>query len=141
MFTEVSVTQSVDDVDLPCPSAAISIPAPLVSVMPVQDVDEEEASEIEADEASEAELQGNIELLSILRTPPLQRAAKRRAETVQVFGWTDLLKGFVLHHVMCRLSVWQGGTDKRRRMPEAVATPDDEGEASCALLLTISERE
>ena len=49
VFIEVPVTESVDGVDLLCPSAAISMLAPLVSVVPVQDVDDEEASEVEAD--------------------------------------------------------------------------------------------
>ena len=34
VFTEVPVAESVDDVDLPCPSAAIPMPAPLLSVVP-----------------------------------------------------------------------------------------------------------
>ena len=45
VFTEVPVTESVDDVDLPCPSAAIPMPAPLLSVVPGHVSDSEEASE------------------------------------------------------------------------------------------------
>ena len=72
VFTEVRVIESVDDVDLPCPSVAMFAPDPLVCVMPVQDANEEEALQVEANEAYEAELQENIELLLVPRTPPLQ---------------------------------------------------------------------
>ena len=39
VFTEVPMTEFVDDVDLPCPSAAIPMLAPLLSVVhgPVSD--------------------------------------------------------------------------------------------------------
>ena len=76
MFTEVPVTEFVDDVDLPCPSNAIPMPLPLVSVVPMQDADGEEASEVEVDVPQE-----NIELLSVFGMPPLQRAAKMGAQT------------------------------------------------------------
>ena len=57
-------------------------------------------------------------------------------------GWTDLPKGFVLHHVMYMLSVWPVRTGKRaREAREAVQTSDDEGTLSCAVMLTMSERE
>ena len=48
VFTEVPVTEPVDDVDLPCPSAAIPMPAPLLSVVPGPVSDSEVASEAEA---------------------------------------------------------------------------------------------
>ena len=83
VFTEVPVTESVDDVDLPCPSAAIPMPAPLLSVVPGPVSDPEEASEAqaEADEASRAEVDDSIDVLSVPGTTPVQRAAKKRAET------------------------------------------------------------
>ena len=49
VFTEVPVTESVDDVDLPCPSAAIPMPAPLLSIVHGPVSDSEEASEAEAE--------------------------------------------------------------------------------------------
>ena len=83
VFTEVPVTESVDDVDLPCPSAAIPMPAPLLSIVPGHVSDSEEASEAqaEADEASGTEVEDNIDVPSVPGTPPVQRAAKRRAKT------------------------------------------------------------
>ena len=83
VFTKVPVTESVDDVDLPCPSAAIPMPAPLLFVVPGHVSDSEEASETqaEADEASGAEVEDNIDVLSVPGKPAVQRAAKRRAET------------------------------------------------------------
>ena len=83
VFTEVPVTESVDDVDLPCPSAAIPMPAPLLSVAPgpVSDSGEALEAQVEADEASGAEVDDNIDVLSVPGTRPVQRAAKRRAET------------------------------------------------------------
>ena len=81
VFTKVPVTEFVDEVDLPCPSAAIPMPAPLLSVVlgPVSDV--EEALEVEAHEASEAQMDDKIDVLSLRDTPPVQRASKRRAQT------------------------------------------------------------
>ena len=83
VFTEVPVTKAVDDVDLPCPSTAIPMLAPLLSVVPGAVLDSEEASEAEADadEASGAEVDDNIVVLSVAGTRPVQRAAERRAET------------------------------------------------------------
>ena len=81
VFTEVPVTESVDDVDLPCPSAAIPMPAALLSVVPAPVSESEEASEAEAHEASEGEIDNNIDALSLPDTPLVQRAAKRRAAT------------------------------------------------------------
>ena len=68
VFTEVPVTESVDDVDLPCPSAAIPMPAPLLSVVPGHVSNSEEASEAqeEADEASGAEVEDNINVCNDL---------------------------------------------------------------------------
>ena len=44
VFTELPMTESMDDVDLSCPSAAIPTPAPLPSVVPGPVSDSEEAS-------------------------------------------------------------------------------------------------
>ena len=64
-FTEVPVTKSVDDVDLPCPTVAILMPASLLFVVPGPVSDSEEASEAqaEADEASGAEVDDYIDVL------------------------------------------------------------------------------
>ena len=80
VFGEVPVTEYVDDVDLPCPSAAIPRLAPLLCVIPGPISDAEEASEVAAYQASEAEMDDNIDVLSVPGTTPLQTAAKRRAE-------------------------------------------------------------
>ena len=134
VFTEVPVTKSVDDVDLPCPSAAISMPAPLVSVVPVKVSEAEEASEVEADKASEANVHENIEALSVPGTPPLQRAAKRRAKT-QV---GRLAKRFrAAPRDVHAQRVARENRQRARQAREAVQTSDDESEASCAVLLTI----
>ena len=57
--------------------------APLLSVVPGHVSDSEKASEAqaEADEASGAEVEDNIDVVSVSGTPRVQRAAKRRAET------------------------------------------------------------
>ena len=74
VFTQVPVTEFVDDVDLPCPSPVISMPAPLLSIVPGPVSDSEEASEAEAeaDEAAGAEVDDNIDVLSVPGTPPVQ---------------------------------------------------------------------
>ena len=59
------------------------MPAPLLSIVP-RPVSESEGAagvKVEADEASRAEVDDNIDVLSVPGTPPVQRAAKRRAET------------------------------------------------------------
>ena len=83
VFTEVTVTESADDSDLPCPSVAIPMPAPLLSVVPgpVSDSNETSEAQAEADEASGAEVDDNIDVLSVPDTRCVQGAAKRRAET------------------------------------------------------------
>ena len=140
VFTEVPVTESVDDVDLPCPSAAIPMPAPLLSVVPGHVSDSEEASEAqaEADEASGAEVEDSIDVLSIPDTPPVQRAAKRRAET-----WLDrLAKRFrAAPRDVHAQRVARENRQRAREAREAVQTSDDEGTLSCAVMLTMSERE
>ena len=140
VFTEVPVTESVDDVDLPCPSAAIPMPAPLLSVVPGHVSDSEEASEAqaEADEASGAEVEDNIDILSVPGTPPVQRAAKRRAET----RLDRLAKKFraAPRDVHAQRVARENG-QRAREAREAVQTSDDEGTLSCAVMLTMSERD
>ena len=140
VFTEVLVTESVDDVDLPCPSAAIPMPAPLLSVVPDPVSDSEEASEAEAeaDKTSGAGVDNNIDVLSVPSTPPVQRAAKRRAET----RLDRLAKRF--RAAPCDVIAERVAGENRERAREAreaVQTSDGEGTVSCAVLLTMSERE
>ena len=140
VFTEVPVTESVDDVDLPCPSAAIPMPAPLLSVVPGHVSDSEEGSEAqaEADEASGAEVEDNIDVLSVPGTPPVQRAAKRRAET----RLDRLAKRFrAAPRDVHAQRVARENRQRAREAREAVQTSDDEGTLSCAVMLTMSERE
>ena len=140
VFTEVPVTESVDDVDLPCPSAAIPMPAPLLSVVPGPVSDSEEASEArtEADEASGAEVDDNSDVLSVPGTPPPQRAAKRRAEA----RLNRLAKGFRAAPVDVHAQrVARENRQRAREARGAVRTLDDEGTLNCAVLLTMSERE
>ena len=65
VFTEVPLTEFVDDVDLPYPSAAIPMPALLLSVVPgpVSDLVEASEAKAEADEAFGAEVDDNIDVL------------------------------------------------------------------------------
>ena len=135
VFTEVLVTEYADDVDLPCPSAALPMPAPLLSVVPGPVSDSEEASEAEAqaDEASGTEVDDNIDVLSVPGTPSIQRAAKRRAET----RLDRLAKRFRaaprdVHAQRVARENRQGAREPR----EAVQTSDDEGSA---VLLTLKE--
>ena len=126
VFTEVPVTESVDDVDLPCPSAAIPMPPPLLSVVPGHVSDSEEASEAqaEADEASGAEVQDNIDVLSVPGTPPVQGAAKRRAET----RLDKLAKRFrAAPRDVHAQRVARENRQRGREAREAVQTSDDEG--------------
>ena len=133
----VPVTESVDDVDLPYPSAAIPMPAPLLSFVPGRVSDAEEASEVQADEASEAKMDDKDDMLSVLGTPPLQRAAKRRAET----GLGRLAKSVrgAPRDVHAQ-RVARVNKQRAREGNEAVQTSDDEGALSCAVLLTMSEK-
>ena len=78
VFTEVPLTESEDDVDLPRPSAPIRMPAPLLSVPLGFVLHAEEASKAETDEASEVD--ENIDVLSVPGTPPVPKAAKKRAK-------------------------------------------------------------
>ena len=140
VFTEVPVTESVDDVDLPCPSAAVPMPAPLLSVVPGNVSDSEEASEAqaEADLASGAEVEDNIDVLSVPGTPPVQRAAKRGAET----RLDRLAKRFrAAPRDVHAQRVARENRQRAREAREAVQTSDDEGTLSCAVMLTMSERE
>ena len=140
VFTEVPVIESVDDLDLPYPSAAIPMPAPLLSFVPGHVSDSEEASEAqaEADEASGAEVEDNIDVLSIPGTPPVQRVAKRRAET----RLDRLAKRFgAAPRDVYAQRVARENRQRAREAPEAVQTSDDEGTLSCAVLLNMSERE
>ena len=113
VFTEVPVTESVDDVDLPCHSAAIPMPAPLLSVVlgPVSDSEEASEAQAEADEASEAEVDNNIDESQAHHLYKEQQIGGLRP------GRTDLPKGFVLHHVMYMLSVWPRRTGKGQGRP------------------------
>ena len=138
VFTEVQVTESVNDVDLPCPSAAIPMPAPLLFVVPGPVSDSEEASEAEAeaDEASGAEMDDHIGVLSNPGTPPVQRAAKRRAET----RLDRLAKRFcAAPRDVHAQRVARENRQRAREVWEAMQTSDDEGTLSCAVLLTMSE--
>ena len=140
VFTEVPVTESVDDGDLPCPSAAIPMPAPLLSVVPgpVSDSKESSQAQAEADEASGAEVDDNIDLLSLQGTPPVQRAAKRRAET----RLDRLAKRFrAAPRDVHSQRVARENRQRAKESREAVQTSDDEGTPSCAVLHTMSERE
>ena len=140
VFTEVPVTESVDDVDLPCPSAAIPMPAHLLSAVPGHVSDSEEASEAqaEADEASGAEVEDNIDVLSVPGTPPVQRAAKRRAET-RLGRLAKRLRAAPRDVHAQRVA--RENRQRAREAREAVQTSDDEGTLSCAVMLTMSERE
>ena len=132
------MTESVDDVDLPFPSAAVPMPAPLLSVVLGPLSDSEEASEAEAGEAPEAEMDHNIDMLSVQGTPPVQRAAKRRAKT----RLDRLAKRF--RAARRNINAQRVPTENRQRAreaPGAVQTPDDDGTVSCAVLLTMSERD
>ena len=124
----------------PCPSAAIPMPAPLLSVVPGHVSDSEEASEAqaEADEACGAEVEGNIDVLSVRGTPPVQRAAKRRAET----RLDRLAKRFcAAPRDVHAQRVARENRQRAREARKAVQTMDDEGTLSCAVMLTMSERE
>ena len=137
VFTQVPMTESVDDVDLPCPSVAISVPAPLLCVVAGHVSDSEEASEAqaEADEAYGAEVEDNIDVLS---HPAVQRAAKRRAET----RWDRLAKRFrAAPRDVHAQRVARENRQRAREAREAMQTSDDEGTLSCGVLLTMSERE
>jgi hypothetical protein len=76
VFTEVPVTESVDAVDLPCPSAVIPMPAPLVCVVPEPISDSREASEAQAqaEQASEAQADQNIEVPAVCTQSKAKRA-------------------------------------------------------------------
>ena len=134
------MTESVHDVDLPCPSPAIPMPAPLLSVVrcPVTDSERASEAETEADEASEAEMEDNIDVLSVPGTPPVQGAAKRRAET-----WLDRLakRSRAARRDVHAQSVARENRQRGMKARDAVQTLDDEGTLSCAVLLTMSERE
>ena len=139
VFTGVPVTESVDDVDLPCPSAAIPIPATLLSVFPGPVSDSEEASEAEAeaDEASGAEADNNTDALSVPGSPPGQGAAKRTG-----IRWDRLAKRFrAAPRDVHAQGVAREYRQRAREALDAVQTSDDEGTLSCAVLLTMSERE
>ena len=116
------------------------MPAPLVSVVPGPVSDSREASEAqaEADEASTAEVDDNIDMLSVLGTPPVQRAAKRRAET----RLDKLAKRFrAAPRDVHAQRVARENRQRAREAREAVQTSEDEGTLSCAVLRTMSERE
>ena len=81
VFTKVPLTESVDDVDLLCPSVAMPMPGPFLSVVLGPVLDEDEISRREAHEASEAAMENNIDVLSVPSTPLVQRAAKWRPKT------------------------------------------------------------
>ena len=135
VFTEVPVIESVHDLDLPFPSAAIPMPAPLLSVLPGPVSDSEEASEAqtEADEASGAEVDDNIDVLSVPRTPSVQRAAKRKAET----RLDRVPKRFrAAPRDVHAQRVARKNRQRAREAGEAVQTSDDPGTLSCAVLLT-----
>ena len=117
------------DADLPCPSAAIPMPAALLCVVRGRVPDSEEASDAKADEASEEEMGDNIDVLPVQGTPPVQRAAKRRAKTL-----LDRLAKRICAaprdlHAQCV------ARENRQR-----ARSDDEAALSCTVLLTMSER-
>ena len=116
------------------------MPAPLLSVVPGTVSDSEEASEAqaEADEASGAEVDDNIDVLSVPGTPPVQRATKRRAET-----WLDNLAKRLraAPRDVHAQRVARENSQRAREAQEAVQTSDDEGTVSCTVLLTMSERE
>ena len=59
------------------------MPAPLLFVVPgpVWDAGEASEAKAEADEASGAEMDDNIDVPSVPSTPPVQRAANKMAET------------------------------------------------------------
>ena len=140
VLTKVPVTESVDDVGLSCRSAAIPMPAPLLSVDRCRVSDSEEASgaEAEAEEASGAQMDDNIDVLSVPGTPPVQRAAKRRAETRS----DRLAKRFrAASRDVHAHRVARENRQRAREAREAMQTLDDEGTVSCAVLLTMSERE
>ena len=140
VFTEVPVTESMDNVDLPYPSAAIPMPAPLLSVVPgpVSDSAGASEAEAEADEAYWAEVDDNIDVLSVPGTPPVQRAAKRRAET----RLDRLAKRFrAAPRDVHAQRVARENRQRAREAREALQISDDEGTLSCAVLLTMSERE
>ena len=116
------------------------MPAPLLSVVPGHVSDSEEALEAqaEADEASGAEVEDNIDVLSVPGTPPVQRAAKRRAET----RLDRLAKRFrAAPRDVHAQRVARENRQRAREAREAVQTSDDEGTLSCAMILTMSERE
>ena len=96
-FTEVSVTGSVDDVDLSCPSAAIPMPAPLLSVVPgpVSDLRKPETQR-------QRPIEPTTLTCSQSQAHDLYKEQQRGGLRP---GWTDMPKGFVLHHVMYMLSV------------------------------------
>ena len=83
-------------------------------------------------------MDNNVDVLSVPGTPPVQRAAKRRAET----RLERLPKRFraAPRHVHAQ----RVGRENRQRAKEAweaEQTSDDEGTLSCAMLLTMSDRE
>ena len=112
------------------------MPAPLPFVVPRPVSYSEEASEAgaEADEASGAEMDNNIDVLSVPGTPPVQRAATRRAET----RWDRLATRILAEpRDVHGQRVDRENKQRAREAQEAVQTLDDEG----AVLLTMSERE
>ena len=120
------MTEFVDDVDLPCPSAAIPMPAPLLFIVLGRVSDSEEASQAEAqaDEASGAEMDNNIDVLSVPGTPPVQRAAKKRVET----RLDRLAKWFrAAPQDVHAQRIGRENRQRARKAREAVQTSDDEG--------------
>ena len=138
VFTEVPVPQFVEDVDLPCPLAAIPLPVPLLFVLPSRVLDAEEASKVEANEALKGEMDDNIDMPSVLGTTHVQRAAKRRAKT----RFDRLAKRFrAAPRDVHAQRVTRENRQRAKEALEAVQTSDDEGALSCAVLITMSERE
>ena len=116
------------------------MPAPLLFVVPGHVSYSEEASkaQAQADEASGAEVEDNIDVLSVLGIPHVQRAAKRRAET----RLDRLAKRFrAAPRDVHAQRVARENRQRAREARQAVQTSDDEGTLSCAVLLTMSERE
>ena len=105
---------------------------------PVSDSEEASEAEAEADEASGAGVDDNIDVLSVPSTPPVQRAAKRRVETRldRLAERFRAAPGDVHAQAVAREN-----RQRAREAREAVQTSDDEGSLSCAVLLTMNERE
>ena len=77
-------------------------------------------------------------VLSVPGTPPVQRAAKRRAET----RLDRLAKRFrAAPRDVHAQRVARENRQRAREAREAVQTSDDEGTLSCAVMLTMSERD